>query len=65
MLDLKVTNQDLIVNNGGNKSPDAGHRSHYPIFRDDNGDEYIYPDGQQPVQIGQTGLKGTRETVTR
>jgi len=65
MLDLKVTNQNLVVNNGGGKYVDSGHRSHYPIWVDANGDEFIYTDGQHPVEIGQTGLIGTRETVTR
>lgn len=64
-LNLKVTSENLVVCNGGGRTPDSGHRSHYPVFKDENGDEYIYVDGQRPVEIGQTGLKGTRETVTR
>lgn len=65
MSDLKVTDKDLIVLNGGGRFVDSGHRSHYPIFINEEGDEYIYVDGQQPIQIGQTGLTGQRETVKR
>ena len=65
MLDLKVTNQDFIVNNGGGKFNDSGHRSHYPIFIDAEGNEYLYTDGQRPIEIGQTGLIGQRQVVNR
>lgn len=65
MLDLTVTDQDYIVNNGGGRFADSGHRNHYPIWRDANGDEYLYIDGQRPIEIGQTGLIGKRETVIR
>lgn len=65
MLDLKVTDKNLVVNNGGGRTPDSGHRSHYPIFISPEGDEYIYVDGHRPVEVGQTGLKGVRETVVR
>ena len=65
MLDLKVTNQDLIVNNGGGKYADSGHRSHYPIWKNEEGDEFIYVDGQRPIEIGQTGLIGQRQVVNR
>lgn len=65
MLDLKVTNQNLVVLSGGSKHPDSGHRFHYPIWVSEEGDEYLYVDGQRPIELGQTGLKGVRETVTR
>jgi len=65
MLDLTVTDQDLIVNNGGGQFKDSGHRSHYPIWRNADGDEFIYVDGQRPIEIGQTGLIGPRVTVVR
>jgi len=62
---LQVTDRDLVVNNGGGSTPDLGHKSHFPIFRDEEGNEFIYPDGQRPIEIGQTGLTGIRETVKR
>jgi hypothetical protein len=65
MEDLHVTDQDLIVLNGGGKFADTGHRSHFPIWKDKNGDEFIYIDGQRPIEIGQTGLIGQRVIVTR
>jgi hypothetical protein len=64
-MDLHVTNQDLIVLDGGGQFSDSGVRSHYPIWKSESGDEFIYVDGQRPVEIGQTGLVGTRVTVTR
>lgn len=65
MSDLKVTDKNLVVLSGGSKHADSGHRFHYPVFVDENGDEFIYVDGQRPIEIGQTGLVGVRETVTR
>lgn len=65
MLDLKVTDKNLVVLSGGSRYSDSGHRFHFPIWVDENGDEYLYVDGQHPVEIGQTGLSGIRETVTR
>ena len=56
----KVTDQNLVVNNGG------GHRTHYSIWTDANGTEYIYIAGVQLTKI--TDLifnNATRETVVR
>lgn len=65
MSDLHVTDQDLIVCNGGGAYPDTGHHSHYPIWKDSEGNEYIYIDGHRAIEIGQTGLNGRREQVVR
>ena len=58
---MKVTNQNLVIRSGGS------HQTHYPIWIDDAGVEYI------PSQNGQTFVKITdqiskqakRETVER
>ena len=58
---MKVTNQNLVVTTGGS------HQTHYPIWVDDTGIEYI------PSQNGHTFVRITsqisegsrRETVVR
>lgn len=62
---LTVTNQNFIVCNGGGSHANSGHFSHYPIFIDAEGNEYLYTDGQRPIEIGQTGLIGQRQVVNR
>jgi hypothetical protein len=73
-MDLSVTDQDLIVMNGGGSVTigdrmhphhGTGHQSHYPIWKDAEGNEYIYIDGHRAIEIGQTGLSGRREQVRR
>lgn len=45
-MSLAVTNEDLVVTNGGGAVATSGHRSHYPIWRDDaTGEEFISLDG--------------------
>ena len=74
MSDLHVTDQDFIVLNGGGSitigdkiypNHGTGHQSHYAIWKDEEGNEYIYVDGHRAVEIGQTGLNGRREVVVR
>lgn len=64
-LSLSVTDQNFVVCNGGGRHADSGHFSHFPIWKDSEGNEYLYVDGQRPIEIGQTGLIGVRQTVVR
>jgi very-short-patch-repair endonuclease len=55
-----VTNQDLIVHTGG------GHQTHYPIWKDEAGVEYISRDGFTFVRLQNQEFKQSRrETVVR
>jgi hypothetical protein len=63
---MEVTNQDLIVWNGGGLYSDTGHRSHYPIFKDDNNVEHVYLDGHNPIRLDRLNFQmSKRETVQR
>lgn len=41
-MDYTLTNQNLVVLNGGGQTNATGHQSHYPIYKDDAGVEYIW-----------------------
>ena len=58
---MKVTNQNLIVTTGGS------HQTHYPIWVDDEGVEYIpNGSGQALVKLSdQVSKQAKRETVVR
>jgi hypothetical protein len=61
---LKVINQDLIVLSGG--TPASGSMTHYPVWIDDEGNEFLYVNGEIPVML--KNFKGKiirRETVIR
>ena len=62
-----VTNQNLVVANGGGRTAHTGHRTHYSIWKDAAGVEYIYLDNVHPVKLAdQKGLNVIgRETVVR
>lgn len=63
-MELTVTNENLIIHNGGHPQPGFGSQTHYPIFKDAEGNEYIFRNGITPSKFG--GLANTRrETVTR
>lgn len=72
---MEVTNTDLVVLNGGGSvthgdkihaSPGTGHQSHYPIWKDSDGIEYIYVDGFTPVRLDRLVFPSSRrETVVR
>jgi hypothetical protein len=60
-----VTKQNLIVNNGGGRTPATGHRSHLAIYKGEDGKEYVY--FQKKFQlVSALGLKSNnREQVSR
>lgn len=64
---MQVTNQDLIVLNGGGLTPTTGHRSHCPVWADAHGVEYISLDGESFTPLASlTSLKIIkREIVVR
>jgi hypothetical protein len=50
----------------GPGQPGLGHRRHYPIFKDANGNEMISLNGQTLVKISNLNFRHTkRETVKR
>ena len=59
------TSQNIIVCNGGGRTPATGHRSHLCVYKDENGLEYVY--FQKRFQlVSALGLKSNnRETVSR
>ena len=61
-----VSNQNLVVNNGGGRTPTTGHQSHYPIWLDKNGVEYIYIAGVHLTKLSDLNFATSRrETVVR
>jgi hypothetical protein len=62
-----VTNQNVIVANGGGRTKNTGHRTHYSIWKDAAGVEYIFLDNVRPVKLAdQKGLNIIgRENVVR
>ncbi len=56
---MNVTTEDLIF-------LEANHRTHLPIFINDNGVEVVAPDGQRFIEVSKMNLSGSRrETVER
>lgn len=62
-----LTSEDLIINRGGHKQPGLGAQRHHPIFRDQDGIEYVSLNGQTLVPISSLTLDqyARRETVQR
>lgn len=62
-----LTSDNLIIVRGGHAQPGLGAQRHHPIFKDQNGIEYISLNGQTLVPISSLTLdKYTRrETVQR
>lgn len=65
-MNLRVSSQDLVVLNGGGTTATTGHQSHYPIWFDENGLEYLYMDGHTAVLLSNLVFNSCRrETVNR
>lgn len=65
-MNFRVSNQDVVVLNGGGSTPNTGHSSHYPVWLDEKGVEHIYLNGETPTPLANLNLKITRrETVIR
>ena len=62
-----LTSDDLIIVHGGHKQAGLGHQRHHPIFRDQDGVEYVSLNGQTLVPISSLKLDqyARRETVQR
>ena len=62
-----LTSDDLIIVHGGHKTPGLGAQRHHPIFRDEDGIEYISLNGQTLIPISSLTLDqhARRETVQR
>jgi hypothetical protein len=63
---MDITNENLVVLTGGHKTAGLGAQTHHPIFKDDDGTEYVSIDGQRLRKISDLGFDNTRrETVQR
>jgi hypothetical protein len=62
-----ITNEDLIIVDGGHVRAGLGSQRHYPIFKDDAGVEYISLNGLrlQKISTVDVGLYSRREAVQR
>lgn len=62
-----LTSDDLIIVHGGHAVAGLGAQRHHPIFRDQDGIEYISLNGQTLVPISSLTLDkyARRETVQR
>jgi hypothetical protein len=62
-----ITNEDLIIIDGGHVRAGYGSQRHYPIFKDEQGVEYISLNGQrlQKISTIQLDQYSRRETVKR
>jgi hypothetical protein len=63
---MTVTNQNIIVNMGGGSKFGGRHQRHYPIWKDENGVEYVSINGHSWVKLSdQDFVNAPREVVTR
>jgi hypothetical protein len=62
-----ITNEDLIILDGGHVRAGYGSQRHYPIFKDESGNEYISLNGQTLRKIStiDLGQSSKREVVKR
>jgi len=62
-----ITNENLIIVDGGHAQPGLGSQRHLPIFKDENGNEYVSLNGQTLTNIVLLTLDkyARRETVKR
>jgi len=62
-----ITNENLIIVDGGHARPGLGSQRHLPIFVDESGNEYVSLNGQNLIRISNIQLDqyARRETVQR
>lgn len=61
-----LTNDDLIMAMGGHAKSGLGSQRHLPIFRAEDGSEWVSLNGQTLTRISELDLsKSKRETVQR
>jgi len=62
----EITNVDLIINQGGHAKPGLGSQRHLPIFKTEDGEEWVSLNGQTLTKVSNLDLSNSRrEKVTR
>lgn len=63
----QLTNEDLILVMGGHARPGLGSQRHLPIFKGDDGEDYVSLNGQTLTKVSSLQLDefARRETVQR
>lgn len=65
-MEYRITNENLILSLGGHAQPGLGSQRHLPIFKGDDGNEYVSLNGQNLTPVVNLDSKNTRrESVQR
>jgi hypothetical protein len=62
---VEITNENLVVLTGGHKTAGLGAQIHFPVFKDDEGTEYVSTDGQTLRKISSLSFQNTRREIVQ
>jgi len=63
---MQITNENLVVVAGGHAKQGLGAQQHLPLFKDEEGAEWVSVDGKVLRRVTDLNLSNTRrETVVR